>query len=234
MLKIVPFLLLVMLPASQTALSQSPPPVLVPGTLAPATPAQLRERMRQIVIVQAIANKMPPLLLVEVCTKESSLRPSVRGLDVSARRKPRHRRTVSDYSYGLCQVKLSTAQWVWTRMVPPERRRYDIEVRHLDDPDFNAATAAILMGWLKHRFRNWHSALAAYNEGPYRCTKTLPRRCRLKYRSEQSLGKGTYEMSVWMQWQKVRLKATMQAIANSKITLARVDGVGLNNSGGST
>lgn len=191
------------------------------------TPAQMRERMRQIVTVQAKVYDMPPQLLVEMCRKESDLQYDAKGLDASIRKKPRYKRTLSDYSYGLCQVKLSTARWVWSRMVPLSQQRMDIEVWHLSDPVFNSATAAILMMWLKTRFGDWRLALAAYNSGPYDLTD--PANPRLKTPAQLSTGKGSYSMMIWMRWQVARLKPLFESSSGRgqdyvSITLAnRVD-----------
>ncbi|HEC64730.1 MAG TPA: lytic transglycosylase domain-containing protein [bacterium] len=106
------------------------------------------------------------LFMIEVCRKESNLDFYVRGIDTAAIKKSRWRRTRSDYSYGLCQLKIQTARWVWQNLVPEEHRRNDIEWWNLIDPVFNSKTASLYMDYLYRKFRRWDRTLAAYNMGP--------------------------------------------------------------------
>lgn len=209
MVRIVMVLLLLLVPFNWMAMVQAQ------GKTESPTPHQMRDRMRGIVIAQANRYNMPPLLLVETCIKESNLQYDAKGLDTQSRRTPRWRRTVDDYSYGLCQVKLGTARWVWSRLVPKEQRRYDIEVWHLTNPVFNSATAAIFLVWLKSRFGTWRKALAAYNAGPYN------RALRMKTKAQLSLGKGSYSMTIWMRWNVVKMVANFGRVVQGNITLAQ-------------
>lgn len=220
---ILPALLLLLL-ANSTVSFQTPTFLPVWESIpSQANQSHMQERLRDILIREARKGDMPPHLLVEMCFRESTLRFNARGIDDSARRKKQHRRTLNDYAFGVCQIKLATARWVWVRLVDKEDQRLDIEVWDLYDPVFNAQTAVILMKWLESRFRGWRPALAAYNEGPWKYlakTKTY----RLKKISQLSMGKGTYEMAIWMNWQNAKLKERMQIWANDDITLATVGG----------
>lgn len=189
----------------------------VGGTGAWGQQVSVRDRMVATIKAAALTGQVPPLLLVELCARESGLDPFRKGLDSRAWNKPRAARTTHDYSYGLCQVKLETARWVWSRLVPINHRipPTQIDVSRLDDAVFNSNTAALYLSYLHGRFGDWKLVLAAYNIGPFPCGVNRPACSRLTLR--RNTGKGSYAMTVYTRWQRAELGVRFRYALNQDI-----------------
>lgn len=193
----------------------------VMAVAAPLTTANLKA----IVMSQAAKYDVPPLLLAEVCKKESNLKWDARGIDDAARRKHPSKRTENDFSYGICQVKIETAQWVWLKLVPAKQRRY-VEAWDLYNAGFNAATAAIYLKWLRARYGSWKLALAAYNRGHNRRSgeswnghfrrlhQYTKRKPRGSVRGVSNLLVPHYAVVIYQRWQGIQMKADFLGVVD--------------------
>lgn len=93
---------------------------------------------------------VPELLLLALCQIESSGRPD--AVNVMDGISP---------SYGYCQVKLETAQWMG----------FDVTAEDLMDKEVNKAVARAYLAYQYKRYNNWGDAVAAYNAGRVKRTK---------------------------------------------------------------
>jgi len=105
--------------------------------------------MLSVILSAAVKVGVNPILLLSICNVETGLR------------------NVTNYhdhqgpSYGVAQIKLSTA-----KMVMP-----NITVRKLHDPRTNVTAAALLLKRLMNKYHNQWDAVAAYNAGSLRYKK---------------------------------------------------------------
>jgi soluble lytic murein transglycosylase-like protein len=92
----------------------------------------------------AVANNIPPNMLRSICYVESKYDP--KAFNKSDGGSP---------SYGLCQIKLRTAQYLGFRGSPDA----------LFSASVNARYAARYLNYQYRRYGDWYRAIAAYNMG---------------------------------------------------------------------
>lgn len=106
-----------------------------------------------IILAAAKAAKVSGSLLLAICMHESNLK----NVEVP--------HDGGSPSYGICQVKLGTAQMLG----------YEGTGKGLMDPATNAKWAAAYVKYQKERYDgDWCKAVAAYNAGTYNESKVLP------------------------------------------------------------
>lgn len=106
------------------------------------------DAMISILIAAAVAKGVPPEMLLAVCTQESNLRPLAVNVNDGG-----------SASYGLCQIKSSTAHMLHRRSTPDSL----LDARH------NASVAADYLALLLRRYPgDAGCAIAAYNAGTCR------------------------------------------------------------------
>jgi len=93
---------------------------------------------------------VPELLLLALCQIESSGNPD--AINVMDGTSP---------SYGYCQVKLETAQWMG----------FDVSAQDLMDKEINKKVARAYLNYQYKRYNDWSLAVAAYNAGRVKRTK---------------------------------------------------------------
>lgn len=111
-----------------------------------------------IIIKAADKAEVPRELLLAVCWVESSyrtkLKPHMDG---------------KSHSYGLCQVKLETAQY----MDEVYNHKWKATPEKLNDPYLNAFYAAKVLKWNLSRYQgDWKKAVDAYNKGRHVSTES--------------------------------------------------------------
>lgn len=119
-------------------------------------PLTERQTMEAHLVAAALFEETPYPLLRAICTVESNLNAhAINRVDGSDKR----------HSIGLCQIKLNTARWM---RCPKIKREYD-----LFDARSNARCAARFLRYQLDRYeQNWDRAIAAYNSGSLKLTKT--------------------------------------------------------------
>lgn len=106
------------------------------------------DSMIAVIAAAAQAASVPPALLLAICTVESNLNPLAVNVHDGG-----------SASYGLCQIKTETAEWLGKDGSPEE----------LLDPETNASIAALYLSKNLKRYReNESCAIAAYNAGTCR------------------------------------------------------------------
>jgi soluble lytic murein transglycosylase-like protein len=110
----------------------------------------MADAMIAIIVAAALRAGVPPVMELAVCTQESNLRP--RAVNVQ---------DGGSASYGLCQIKSSTAKMLGFRSSP----------EFLLDPEHNAAVGAAYLRRLLNNYGSDHNcAIAAFNAGICRHT----------------------------------------------------------------
>lgn len=114
-----------------------------------------------IILAAAKSIKVSGALLLAICTHESGLKNVTVPHDGGTP------------TYGICQVKLGTAQMIG----------YTGDAAGLLDPSTNAMWAGKYLKYQKNRYaQDWCMAVAAYNAGTYNESKVVPGKPRnLKY-----------------------------------------------------
>lgn len=108
--------------------------------------------VKSILREQALAVGVPPRLLVAICEVESNLQPYVTNFMDGKR-----------HSHGLCQVQTRTARWL----------KCAKNAKDLYNPITNANCAAKYLLYQLRRYQSyWPHAIAAYNMGHLKRTKT--------------------------------------------------------------
>jgi soluble lytic murein transglycosylase-like protein len=119
-----------------------------------AAKAELNDKkVEKIIIAAAHKVEVPQQLLLAVCWIESEYKSNLpEKLDGHTP------------SYGICQVKLETAQF----MDKFYKHKNKVTVEKLRDPYINAFYAAKYIQWQLNQYGNdWKKAVAAYNRGSY-------------------------------------------------------------------
>lgn len=119
--------------------------------------------MDMITILTVAAKKVgiAPALLVAVCHTETNLR-NVHNMDDNG-----------SPSYGVCQVKHETAQWMGK--LYKDSKMSKLTEKELMLPFKNAEVAATYLKYQLNRYdNNWCAAIAAYNAGSAVESKVVP------------------------------------------------------------
>ena len=119
--------------------------------------------MDMVTILIAAAKKagIAPALLVAVCHTETNLR-NVHNMDDNG-----------SPSYGVCQVKQETAQWMGKFY--KDNKMSSLTEKELMTPAKNAEVAAKYLKYQLDRYdNNWCAAIAAYNAGSAVESKIVP------------------------------------------------------------
>jgi soluble lytic murein transglycosylase-like protein len=113
------------------------------------------EQIIQILTMTAKAVGISPSLLIAVCTTETNLR----NVDVM--------QDGTTPSYGVCQVKLETAQWMGKVHKRPRLQTFtENDMRVISN---NAKVAALYLKYQLNRYEGDHcKAVAAYNAGRFK------------------------------------------------------------------
>ena len=106
----------------------------------------------QIIVAAAKAAKTSGLILLAICTHESKLSNIINHNDGGSP------------TYGICQVKYSTAQMLG----------YQGKADGLMNPKENAKWAANYLRYQQLRYGDWCKTVAAYNSGTYNESKVMP------------------------------------------------------------
>jgi len=169
-----------------TTLSQAQLEALL-GRVAPALPAEMREKLGEAVLLEANRAGYDPLFVLALVSVESGFR-----MQATSERGAR----------GLVQMKPSTFAWISAR--EPDVGGDDYETGQ--DPVVDVRLAVRYFHWLERRFGSRDDALMAYNAGPKRLReyklvdeiperiKEYPRRVKREYaRFVHVLGDGREE-----------------------------------------
>jgi soluble lytic murein transglycosylase-like protein len=169
-----------------TTLSQAQLEALL-GRVAPALPAEMREKLGDAVLLEANRAGYDPLFVLALVSVESGFR-----MQATSERGAR----------GLVQMKPSTFAWISAR--EPDVGGDDYETGQ--DPVVDVRLAVRYFRWLERRFGSRDDALMAYNAGPKRLReyklvdeiperiKEYPRRVKREYaRFVHVLGDGREE-----------------------------------------
>jgi soluble lytic murein transglycosylase-like protein len=144
------------LPAAGRKLKDSPSTALTQpqleallGRVAPALPAEMREKLGEAVLLEANRAGYDPLFVLALVSVESGFR-----MQATSERGAR----------GLVQMKPSTFAWISAR--EPDVGGDDYETGQ--DPVVDVRLAVRYFRWLERRFGSRDDALMAYNAGPKR------------------------------------------------------------------
>ncbi len=128
--------------------------ITMSATMAPAKEKRLSARQIETIIVRAAKKSgVPAHLLLAVCWIESHYKTHLS--EAPDGKTP---------SYGICQVKLETAQY----MDFFYKHKYRATPQKLRDPYINALYASKYIQYQLKRYDNdWKKAVAAYNQGSF-------------------------------------------------------------------
>ncbi len=110
------------------------------------------DQITQFLHLSETKNQIPKGLLVSLCRVESSL--NYKAIHYFDKTTP---------SYGLCQIKLATANLF-----------QEVSATNLLDPGINSDLAGQYLRFQFDRYRTWHKAINAYNRGSTNSDKLTP------------------------------------------------------------